>query len=161
MLIRQATINDINEISNLLRQIQQIHFEGRPDIFKCNSQKYSASELKAIIANDATPIFVYVNDTKQIIGYVFCVITKTENSNTLNGRSTLFIDDLCVDASYRGQGIGMKLFEFAKKIAIESQCEGITLNVWNFNTSAINFYQKIGMKPLKTTMEMNFKEVLQ
>ena len=160
-MIRQATINDINGISNLLRQIQQIHFAGRPDIFKCNSQKYSASELKAIIANDATPIFVYVNDTKQIIGYVFCVITKTENSNTLNDRSTLFIDDLCVDASYRGQGIGMKLFEFAKKIAIKSQCEGITLNVWNFNTSAMRFYQKLGMEPLKTTMEMNLKEVLQ
>lgn len=50
--------------------------------------------------------------------------------------SSLFIDDLCVDASTRGQHIGEKLFVHVKEEAKRLGCYEVTLNVWAGNTSA-------------------------
>ena len=64
-----------------------------------------------------------------------------------------YLDDLCVDKQYRGQGIGKKLYGYAIEKAKEFGCYHLTLNVWHLNENAIKFYEKLGMKPLKTTME--------
>jgi len=155
-MIRKAETSDVSEISRLLKQVLQVHFEGRPDIFVKGSQKYTENELKDIISNSDTPIFVYDNSDGTISGYVFCVIEKTQNSNNLKDRTTVYIDDLCVDSLCRGNGIGTKLFEYVKDFAKASGYDGITLNVWQFNESAMSFYKKMGMTPLKTVMEYNF-----
>ena len=55
MTIRRATAADIPQIDELLR-----HHAGRPDLFKGGVKKYTDEELKAILANDQTPVFVAV-----------------------------------------------------------------------------------------------------
>ena len=66
---------------------------------------------------------------------------------------TLYIDDICVDEKCRGQHIATELYEHVVKFAKESGCYRITLNVWDVNPTARKFYEAMGMKPLKTTME--------
>ncbi|HFQ8196180.1 TPA: GNAT family N-acetyltransferase, partial [Streptococcus pneumoniae] len=39
---------------------------------------------------------------------------------------------------------------YAKEIG----CNNLTLSVWNDNEGALRFYQRQGMKPQETTMEM-------
>ncbi len=155
-MIRRAILKDIEQIVNLLKQVQKVHYEGRPDIFVGGARKYTDEELKNIILDEKTPVFVFEENNK-ILGYVFCIITVTSNSNSLKDRTTIYIDDLCVDSNCRGRGIGTKLFEFVAEIVKESQYDGITLNVWNFNEPAMNFYKRLGMTPLKTIMEYNIK----
>ena len=151
-MIRRAEEKDIDYINGLLYQVLQVHHDGRPDIFKANAKKYTDEQLKELISNDNSPIFVF-EDGGFVKGYVFCAIQETKNHNILTDKKTLYIDDLCVDESCRGQKIGQKLYQFAENFAKEIGCYNLTLNVWSCNTSALRFYEKMGLIPQKIYME--------
>lgn len=53
----------------------------------------------------------------------------------------------------RGKGVGRILYNAALAFARAHDCYNVTLNVWELNTSAKAFYQKMGLVPLRTTME--------
>lgn len=151
MNIRRAKPEDTEKITELLLQVLTVHHNGRPDYFKADCRKYTRGQLDEIIADEKRPVFVY--DDNGVKGYCFCIIREVKNDNIRCDMKTLYIDDLCVDETARGQGIGKKLYDYAKKYAKEIGCYNLTLNVWASNPSAQKFYEKQGLKPLSTTME--------
>ena len=153
MNIRRAVKEDIQGINHLLNQVLMVHHNGRPDLFKSGTKKYTDEELSAIIEDDGKPIFVAVDDKQEVMGYAFCVFVQHLNNNILTDIKTLYIDDLCVDETKRGQHIGKKLYEFVVKFAKEEGCYNLTLNVWSCNESAMKFYEKCGLVPQKIGME--------
>lgn len=153
MNIRRANERDIAGINALLYQVHLIHAEGRPDIFRLGNKKYNDEELCAIIADENTPIFVAVDESENVLGYVFCIYQETKDNASLMDRKTVYIDDLCVDATRRGQHIGTALYDHVKGEAKREGCSAVTLNVWCLNAGAMRFYEKCGMKPLKVVME--------
>ena len=154
-MIRLATKADIPYLQSLLKQVFTVHANGRPDIFKHGTTKYTPNELQDIINSPDSPIFVYENEAGVVIGYAFCQYHTIKNNNILHDLEYIYIDDLCVDERYRGMHIGKQLFEFVKKTAEEKGCKSIRLNVWKLNESALAFYQKIGFLPLSYKMEYN------
>lgn len=99
------------------------------------------------------PIFVATDENDDILGYVFCIFKQQKNSDILTDIKTLFIDDLCIEKTARGQNIGKNLYNFAKKFAKEQGCYNLTLNVWADNEKAVKFYEKMEMKPQKFVFE--------
>ena len=154
MKIRRAELKDMTRIGELLSQVLEVHHKGRPDIFKGGVKKYTDEELAEIIEDDKKPIFVATDDTDKVLGYAFCVFIKHENNNILTDISTLYIDDLCVDETCRGQHVGKALYEYVLDFAKESGCYNVTLNVWSCNESARKFYEKCGLLPQKIGMEV-------
>ncbi|MGM9774359.1 MAG: GNAT family N-acetyltransferase [Candidatus Egerieousia sp.] len=65
----------------------------------------------------------------------------------------LYIDDICVNSSLRGRGVGRKLYEYTENFAKSIGCHNITLNVWTANPGAQRFYESLGLVPQKTTLE--------
>lgn len=153
MLIRRAKKCDSEGINKLLFQVAEIHHIGRPDLFRKGGKKYTDEELFSIMKNDSTPIFVAVDEKEQVLGYAFCIFQLHQGSNILTDIKTLYIDDLCVDESIRGQHIGRQLYDAVAAFARESKCYNITLNVWSCNPSAQKFYESLGLKPQKTGLE--------
>ena len=154
MQIERAQESDIKEINRLLFQVLEVHHKGRPDLFKGNSKKYTDEQLKAIINDDNTPIFVaFENDRQKILGYAFCIFQCHKNDNILTSIKTLYIDDLCVDETVRGKHVGKQLYEHVLDFAKKNGCYNVTLNVWSCNTNAQKFYEKMGLVPYKTGME--------
>ena len=152
-MIRPATKEDINGITSLLYQVHAVHAKGRPDIFKSGGIKYTEKDIEELLRNENTPIFVLTNEENSVLGYSFCEIKLTEEDTSVRRRKTLYIDDLCVDENARGQHIGTKIYEYVVEYAKSISCDSITLNVWDYNESAKKFYEKRGLKPLKTVME--------
>ena len=152
--IRRAEERDIPGVLALLRQICNVHSEGRPDLFAKNGTKYGAEELALLLHDESRPVFVYVNEYEEVLGYGFCVIIDYEGSGALIKRRELYLDDLCVDESQRGSGIGTALFSHIKSFAKEIGCYHLTLNVWACNPSAMAFYESRGMQLLKKEMEV-------
>ncbi len=152
MNIRRGEGKDIARISELLFQVNSIHRNGRPDLFK-SGVKYNSTQLKEILADNSTPVFVAVDDNDEVMGYAFCIIQSHEADSNLTDVKTLYIDDLCVDEALRGQHIGTALLNYVFSYAKETGCYNVTLNVWSFNNDAYNFYTHSGMSPLKTYME--------
>ena len=155
-MIRKATEEDIPRLMELLHQVNMVHYELRPDLFKPQTTKYDEAELKQLLADESTPVFVY--EQMSVLGYAFVRIEQVQDDRLLQDRRTLYIDDLCVDIAARGQHVGSQLFDFVRRWAEQQGCQSITLNVWAGNESAFKFYQKAGMKIRKTCMEMKLDE---
>ena len=68
---------------------------------------------------------------------------------TFSGRYGLFVEDIYVEPSCRGRGIGMALFRHMAHVALQRDCIGMEWNVLNWNTPAIEFYRRIGAKPIQ------------
>ena len=152
-MIRLAVEKDIPKMLDLLSQVDLVHHQGRPDIFKIGT-KYSADELKILLADKQRPILVAVDEQDAVLGYCFCIFQQHKDNNVLTDIKTLYIDDLCVDENLRGKHIGKQLYEAAVKFARENGCYNLTLNVWSCNQSALSFYEQMGLKPQKIGMEV-------
>lgn len=152
MDIRRAEEKDLDGIRKLLFQVNQLHADGRPDLFKAGGIKYTDAELLDILTDDTRPVYVFA-PADRVLGYVFCVFEETKETTSLKPLRTLYIDDLCVDETARGQHIGQRLYDRAVQLARDSGCARVTLHAWNFNEKAFGFYEKLGMSPLYTTME--------
>ena len=153
MKIRKARKEDLNGVERLLVQVNNLHVKLRPDIFIANAVKYDEKRFDELISNEATPVFVAVDENDNVLGHMFCTIRDYKQVLVYKDFKTLFIDDLCVDETTRGQGVGKALYEFALNFARENGCYDVTLNVWEGNKSARAFYEKMGMFPKETQME--------
>lgn len=152
MNIILANESHIPGMIRLLQQVGEVHHCIRPDLFRSGAQKYDEKDLKNLLKDPNRPIYIAEIDN-QVAGYAFCIFQKVENDSVLCDRKVLYIDDLCVDESRRGQGIATRLYDRVCEFARESGCHAVTLNVWCGNDSAMAFYEKCGMKPQKIGME--------
>lgn len=152
-MIRFATEKDIPKIGDLLSQVDLVHHNGRPDIFKIG-RKYSDCELKELLKDSGRPILVSTDENDEVQGYCFCIYQQHVDDSVLTDIKTLYIDDLCVDEKLRGKHIGKELYEAAVRLAKDSGCYNLTLNVWSCNPSAMRFYESCGLVPQKTGMEI-------
>ena len=150
--VRPATKNDIPALMALLVQVNMVHHNGRPDLFKGPTTKYTADELAAILADDETPVFVGVDESGRVLGHGFCVLQHS-SGRLMAEHDTLYIDDICVDESARGLGAGRAVYDHIVEYARQRGCYNVTLNVWTCNPGAMRFYEKLGMKPYRVGME--------
>lgn len=157
MEIRFAQPEDVAGILGLLRQVGQVHYQGRPDLFRSNAQKYGASQVLAMLGSSSTPIFVAAEEGK-VLGYGFCQIKEYLNDPVIQDHTELYIDDLCVDQACRGRHIGTEIYQAICRYAKMRRCYSVTLNVWSCNPSAMKFYESLGMKPQKVGMETILEE---
>lgn len=152
-MIRQAQKQDISQLLELLHQVNMVHHELRPDLFKPHTTKYDAQELEALMQDPKSLIFVFDSEGR-ILGHAFCLIQEVKDHRLLEDIKTLYIDDICVDEAARGKHVGKALFEHIRNYAQTIGCHNITLNVWEGNTPALSFYQHMGMGVQKTGMEI-------
>lgn len=151
--VRKAEIKDIPAILKLLVQVDMVHHNGRPDLFKGPATKYDAKQLEEIIGDEKTPVFVCINDEGSVVGHAFCIHKQILNDSVLTDIKTLYIDDICVDEVARKSGVGKALYDHVIEYAKSQDCYNVTLNVWSCNPGAMKFYEMMGMKPQKIGME--------
>ncbi len=155
--IRPASAADIPALLDLLGQVLKIHNEGRPDIFRTPSEghpivKYTVGELETMLKDDRRVILA-AETGGRVCGYAFCELKRLESDNIFTPILTMYIDDICVDASARGEHVGTALYKAVKDIARSHGCHNITLRVWEFNGPAVSFYEKMGMGTQARIME--------
>lgn len=151
-MIRLATTSDIPRLIQLLHQVNMVHHNLHPEIFKANTTKYDENQLNTLINRTDRVIFVYEEET--VLGYIFGEVEEIKDSIFFHNKRTLYIDDICVDEQERGRHIGRQLFEFTVDYAKKAGFDFITLNVWEGNDRAMKFYKSMGMTTRKTCMEL-------
>lgn len=157
MDIRFAQARDIPDMIELLRQVGEVHHQIRPDLFRAGAQKYDEAALEKLLADPNRPVLAAV-EKGALLGYAFCILQVTEGDPVLRDRKVMYIDDLCVDETRRGQGVAGALYRAVCDYARELDCDAVTLNVWCGNDRAMAFYEKCGLKPQKVGMEYVLKQ---
>ena len=150
--VRRAIPEDVERLLDLLSQVEAVHQKGRPDLFRVNGTKYTAAELLPIIADDMTPVFVAVHEGK-VVGYIFGIVNIIKDSTMLFDTKTLHLEDVCIDESCRGMGIGSVLMEYVTEWAKANGFNRMDLDVWEFNEGARRFYERYGFGTQKRRMD--------
>ena len=70
------------------------------------------------------------------------------NFSTFLGRRGLYLEDLFVKPEFRRLGIGRRLLADLARIAVERGCGRFEWSVLDWNTPAIDFYRRLGARPL-------------
>ncbi len=94
---------------------------------------------------------------KKAVGFALYFFTFS----TFLGKPTLYLEDLFVLPDYRGQGIGKTLLGYLAQIALEHDCGRMEWAVLDWNTPAIEFYQKLGARAMDewTTFRIQIPEM--
>lgn len=68
--------------------------------------------------------------------------------STFEGRRGLYLEDLFVEPSSRGAGLGTALLVRLAKLAVERGCARFEWSVLDWNEPALNFYRSVGARPM-------------
>lgn len=64
--------------------------------------------------------------------------------STFRGRPDIFLEDLFVEPTHRGRGIGLALLRSLAQHAVAERCRRIEWRVLNWNEPSIAFYESLG-----------------
>lgn len=136
--IRHATEADVPMILSLIRDLAT--YERAPDAVTANEKqlqevlfgkKPRAEVLLAFAGDDPVGFAVFFH-----------------NFSTWLGKPGLYLEDLFVKPESRGHGYGRALLVHLAKIARERSCGRMEWAVLDWNEPAIQFYRKLGAKPM-------------
>lgn len=68
--------------------------------------------------------------------------------STFQGRAGIYLEDLYVVPSARGNGYGKALLKRLAEITVERGCGRLEWSCLNWNTPSIEFYRSLGAEPL-------------
>jgi GNAT superfamily N-acetyltransferase len=136
--IRAATIVDVPIILELIRALAA--YERAP-----NEVSATEDQLVDVLfgAKPAAEVLLAFEDALPVGFAVFF-----HNFSTWLGRPGLYLEDLFVKPEYRGKGYGRALLVYLAKIAHGRGCGRMEWAVLDWNEPAIEFYKKLGAKPL-------------
>lgn len=70
------------------------------------------------------------------------------NYSTFLGKPGIYLEDLFVRPAHRGKGFGERLLRYLAQLAVQRGCGRFEWSVLDWNQQAIDFYQKLGARPL-------------
>ncbi len=136
--IRPATAADVPIILELIRALAT--YERAPDAVTATEEhltdvlfgKKPAAEVLLAFESDVP------------VGFAVFFF----NFSTWLGRPGLYLEDLFVRPEKRGHGYGRALLVYLAKIACDRGCGRMEWAVLDWNEPAIEFYRKLGARPL-------------
>ncbi|AJP58651.1 GNAT family N-acetyltransferase [Pandoraea vervacti] len=134
LTLRAATADDVGAIHSLMRELAV--FEKLLDIFEATPE----SVHEALFGSrPAAECLMAVWEGKPV-GYALYF----HNFSTFLGRRGLYLEDVYVQPTMRGRGVGQKLLRQLARIAIERNCGRFEWTVLDWNQPAIDFYASQG-----------------
>jgi GNAT superfamily N-acetyltransferase len=133
--IREGQIEDLPRLLELIKELAV--YEKAPNEV-INTVKMMKED--GFGKNPVFSFFVAIKaSTKEIIGASIFYYRYS----TWKGKR-LYLEDLIVTESERGNGAGKLLFDRTLLKTLQDNCSGMTWQVLDWNTPAINFYKKYG-----------------
>ena len=155
-MVREATKEDLDRINEMRRMVNDIHVEGRPDIFRPGFGREIQEHAANYLEWENNNILVAERDGI-VCGFVMVdYVDRPENAYNL-ARKFIHVSEIGVDERFRRQGVATELIEGMKEDARKRGFRRIELDVWAFN-DALAFYEAVGFKVFRRFMEYEIDE---
>ena len=148
MNIREVNSFDFEQVGSIFFEELQFHADLLPDRFQVAEPIMTLAWFEEILQNPEKVLLVAEEDGR-LLGQILLNITKTPDDPIIKPRKFVYVDELGVAASHRGQGIGKKLMAAAEEWARAQGIAEIELNVWEENGRAITFYENLGYQTVR------------
>lgn len=149
-VLRDAEEKDVDKLKTLYKEF--IYNMSQYDQTDCNMDEEVDQWIVKAVNKKKSVIVVAVYEN-QIIGFA----RVQEKERTENGAVPIRyikLSDLYVVPTFRKMGVGISLVERAKLWGKENKVSEIVLNVYESNTSAMNFYLNLGFA-FRATLSLN------
>ncbi|MFV8336333.1 GNAT family N-acetyltransferase [Flavobacterium sp. RSP29] len=148
MNIRRGNANDMKAVLGLIQELAL--FEKEPDAVLVTVDDLIRDGF------GATPLFyVFVAEVEEeIVG----IALYYYRFSTWKGK-TIHLEDLVVKDKMRGTGLGYALYSEIIKQGKKDNVRRVEWNVLDWNTPAIDFYEKSGAKVLKDWYVVQMDEI--
>ena len=151
-MVRFAVRDDLARVNELRQQVHSVHVKGRPDVFyeeygpelKAYAKTFLTEENKALIVAEKDGV---------ICGFACVELMVKPASLTCKEREYYAVHEFGVDETLRRSGVGKALIAFIKEDAKKRGFDRIELNMWEFNESALRFYESVGFKTYRRYLE--------
>lgn len=153
--IRKAELNDYEEMERIALEDIERHYEALPNIFKLPKTCMDRACFEDLI-HGGYPNFILLvaSEENTLLGFLLGEIQELQETEDFKGRKLFYVRTIAVSASRKRQGVGSQLFQYIKNFSKEYNLSSIELDVFSFNTEAISFYEKIGMRILRQRMTL-------
>lgn len=148
--IRAPQLQDYDRFSHIMDQVQQLHVEWRPDVYKPASPLITMDMFEAILKDGNW----YVAEADGVVVGILELMKRHVESPAQVMKDVLFISTMAIDEKYRGKGIGHLFFEKVKQLKQEKGYDTIELQVNAKNRLAYEMYRKYGFTEKSINMEL-------
>lgn len=147
----KLTDKQLKQMDSLDIQTSKLHREWdmTMNLKKSKPRKPICRKELKDVQNKGGFVMVAVDQNDNILGYCFAGIDSDFYD------STVWLNDLVVDESARGLGIGKRLVRETLKELKSKGHHNVMLNVSLQNKPALGLYEKTGFKPWEYTMVKN------
>ncbi len=149
-LIRCAQTSDYHSVELIMKQVQQLHVDWRPDIYKPATHVYSREYFEKLVSENR---LLVAEQEGAVVGLLSFMYRHVESDKQVT-RDVIFVDDLAVSEEHRGQGIGTQLLQFMKDKVNREHLDGLELQVNARNTAARKMYETFGFTEKSVNMEL-------
>lgn len=139
-MLQLARPEDREAIDDLAKQVHAMHVSWRPDLYEMVDTLYTPERFKEAVS--ARQLYAAKIDGT-VVGYVLVKIRDYDWPGVVR-RKVMVIDEICVERSCRGQGIGKHMMAEVRALAKAFRCTDLQLSVYPQNDDAVGFYQKCG-----------------
>lgn len=151
--IRLASEADYAALGPVFAQAERFHREALPHIFPAPQGQFPPSSLFGQWVSEAGSAVFVADDTGDLVGFVTVRANSAPEEGIPQPRTFAVVDTLAVRSDQRRRGIGRSLLEAVHGWARERRLGHVSLNVWEFNESAIDFYWALGYQTMSRRME--------
>jgi diamine N-acetyltransferase len=155
--VRRATADDYDPLCGLFDEIDTWHRDNLPRLFQKPSGPIRERDYYLALISDEN-VGLFVADTgKELVGFVHAIFKDAPPMPIFVPRHYAIVDAIVVKASYQNQGTGKILMNRIQDWAVSKGASSIELNVYEFNETAISFYEKLGYQTLSRKMSKDLK----
>jgi len=143
--VRRATAADAPDIARLALEVQAVHVDGHPELFKPGGAE-RADVIAARMSDPGHHYWIATIDG-HAVGYANARVADEPESVWRYAARTMVLDQMGVSIGHRSRGVGSALWDAVREAATTERVERVILNVWAFNRAARRFYARIGFQP--------------
>lgn len=149
--IRRARPEDYPAVDRLMYKLHCLHVEGESEIYRPVEHPYSEDEYKTMLKERAN-VMLCAEIDGEVAGYASMTL-KDVRSPQLICRRIAYVNELIMSPDARGKGTGRQMMEALEMEGKKAGAVEMQLMVWEFNVSALDFYQSLGMKTQRRILE--------
>jgi ribosomal protein S18 acetylase RimI-like enzyme len=142
--VRRAKVGDEAVISVLNADVQELHANAMPWLFKSPSAGAFPPEAAAVLlaSEDSLVYLAYVDEAP--VGYAYAQVRRLPDTPYRYAFDEIYLHHISVQPHYRGRGVGGALVDAVNQAAGDMNIKQVALDVWSFNEPALAFFRKHG-----------------
>lgn len=152
--IRKATAGDYNSMCELFDEIDALHRNNLPHIFQKPNGAVREKAYYSELITDENVVLLVAEAGKNLVGFIHAIAKNMPAVSVFVPRHYVVVDGIVVKSGFQNRGIGRIIQEWA----ITKGATSIELNVYEFNETAIAFYENLGYQTFSRKMSKELQK---